>query len=364
MTSCFLSLRSLLAVLGALILCGCAGNQASNPFAAASPLASSVVKQWEKELASVDLRDYRQEAERNSLIYRLIFISDYRFSLYEADVMRGKARRDTFIDMSMFGLNTAATLITPGNATQILSAIAGGLSFSRNTIEKNFYMNHTAPVLVARMRVLRKEKLNEIVANLRRSPKVYPVELAIIDVLEYYNRGSMLGALQSVSNETSVQELRAAGGEVKLPPAAPPVRLQILKTAPAVLETRPEALDTTPRNSEISAGRRALGSQVIKLRKAGDSARAVEILAAAGVTASSDGAIRELADAVDSISTRSSLEKWESAFAATPKGLPKTAPPVIAEPLSPLLPDTGKSAPTTPIPKQGPAKIPNKIDPL
>ena len=374
MISSYPAFRPLLVLLATLLLSGCVGmndiNHAANPFAPASPLASTVVTQWERELANIDLRDYRQEPERSALVYRLIFLSDYRFNRYEADLMLGKAKRDTFIDMSMFGLNTAAALITPGDATQILSAIAGGLSFSRNTIEKNFYMNHTQTVLIARMRVLRKEKLNDIAANLRQSPRVYPVELAIVDVLDYYNRGSMLGALQSISSETSTQEIRAAGGEVKRPPAAPPVRLLFQKTAPAVIDRPIEELSTMALPSEIATGRRALGSQVMRLRRAGDSARAVEILAAAGVTAAPDTAIRQLGDAVDSISTRSSLAKWERAFATAPAtpmpsgGPIKTAPPIIPDVPPPLIPELGKPAPTTPLPKQKPANVPNKIDQL
>ena len=359
-----LAIRLLAAVAAVAVLGGCATQQAANPFAAASPLAKSVVTQWEKELATVDLREYREEPERSALVYRLIFISDYRFSRYEADLMLGKATRDSFIDMSMFGLNSAATLLPAGGATQILSALAGGLSFSRNTIEKNFYMNHAAPVLIARMRVLRKEKLNEIASNLRQSPTRYPIELAIVDVLDYYTRGTMLGALQSISNETSVQEVRAAGGEVKRPPAAPSVRLLYPKTAPAVLDFRPETLDTAPLSSEISRGRKGLGREVIGLRKAGDGARAAEILAAGGVSSAPENAVRKLADEVDSISSRSSLEKWEGAFSSVPPRMPKTAPPVVSEPLPLLVPEKPKPTSATPLPKQPPVSIPGKLDPL
>ena len=325
----------LAALLAVPLLTGCA-NQASNPFAPASPLAGSVVAKWEQELAAVDLRDYRREPERSALVYRLLFISDYHFSRYEAKMMLGKAAGDTFIDMSMFGLNSAAALLTPGDATQVLSAISGGLSFSRNTIEKNFHMNQTTPVLIARMRALRKEKLNEIAANLRQSPRVYPIELAIIDVLDYYNRGTMLGALQSVSNETAAQEIRAAGGEVKRGRAAPSVRLLYAKTAPPVVESEIESLETTPQNAEFRSRRRALGSKVIALRKQADATSAVQILSAGGVTAAPDEAIRKLGDEVDSIGTRSELEKWESAFGAAAAELPKTPAAVIPDKIEPL----------------------------
>lgn len=217
-------------VAAVLLVASCAGinqaNHVANPFAPASPLAT-VVAQWERDLPLTDVTRIATKTERNDLVYKLIFLSDYRFNRYEADLMLGKAARDTFIDLSMFGLNAATALITSGASSQILAAIASGLGFSRNTVEKNFYMNHTAPALMARMRALRKEKLNEIVLNLSKGIDECPACLAIIDVLDYYNRGTMLGALQSISEETAVREISAAGGKVIPPPKAPAVSVQI-----------------------------------------------------------------------------------------------------------------------------------------
>jgi hypothetical protein len=225
----------------ALFCASCAGinqaNHVANPFAPSSPLAASVVARWEKELSVTDITTIETKKARNDLVYRLIFLSDYRFNRYEADLMLGKAARDSFIDLSMFGLNAATSLITPGASSQILAAIAGGLGFSRSTVEKNFYMNHAAPVLMAKMHALRKEKLNEIVLNLGREIDEYPASLAIIDVLDYYNRGTMLGALQAISNDTAIQEIKAAGGSVTPAPKAPAVSVQI-KEGTVAGETR------------------------------------------------------------------------------------------------------------------------------
>ncbi len=257
----------------AALLAGCAGinqtNRHGNPIAPPSPHATNVVAKWEKELTETDVTTIETRKERNDLVYRLIFLCDYRFNRYEADLMLGKATRDSFIDMSMFGLNAASTLITPGAQTKLLAAVAGGLGFSRATVEKNFYLNHAAPVLMAKMRALRTEKLNEIVKNLSRGIDSYPASLAIIDVLDYYNRGTMLGALQAISNDTATQTIKARGGRVVQPEAAPPVSFQIdagtisepvhrgaprsrsarkgpVKTAPPVIEGPVEPLDSKP----------------------------------------------------------------------------------------------------------------------
>ena len=262
----------------AVLLPGCAGinqtNRLGNPFAPPSPLAASVVAKWEKELANTDVTAIETRKDRNDLVYRLIFLSDYRFNRYESDLMLGKATRDSFIDMSMFGLNAASTLITPGSATKMLAAVAGGLGFSRATVEKNFYLNHAAPVLMGKMRALRTEKLNEIVKNLSRGIDDYPASLAIIDVLDYYNRGTMIGALQAISNDTAVQTIKAEGGRVVESEKAPPVSFQIdagtisepvhrsaprsraarkgpMKTAPPIIDEPIEPLNPKPASHTI-----------------------------------------------------------------------------------------------------------------
>lgn len=223
--------RALFLSLAAALFASCAGinqtNRLGNPFAPPSPLAAKVVAKWEQELALTDVTAIATRKDRNDLVYRLIFLCDYRFNRYEADLMLGKATRDSFIDMSMFGLTTASSLMTQGASTKMLSAIAGGLGFSRATVEKNFYVNHAAPVLMAKMRALRAEKLNEIVQNLSRGIGTYPASLAIIDVLDYYNRGTMLGALQAISNDTAVQVIKAEGGTAVAARKAPPVSVQI-----------------------------------------------------------------------------------------------------------------------------------------
>jgi hypothetical protein len=179
-----------------------------NPLAPASPLASTVVLQWEKDFSQPNFLQpgdqWHTRPCRDQLIYRLILMCDYRFSRYEADLVLGKATRDTFVDLAVLGLTSAAALTTPGQATQILAAISGGLIASRATIEKNFYQNQAQPVLLRKMKVLRQQKLVSITLRMQKyDVDVYPVARALIDILDYYNRGTMLGALQAIAEDTS-----------------------------------------------------------------------------------------------------------------------------------------------------------------
>ena len=197
--------------------------QKFNPLAPTSPLAVSVVTQWEKDFAQPGFLDssnglWHTRLGRDQLVYRLILMCDYRFFRYEADLVSGKATRDTFIDLAVLGLSAASTFMAPGQATRVLSAISGGLVGSRATIEKNFYQNQAQPVLLRKMKVLRQRKLFAISHRLRKyGVDVYPTERALIDVLDYYNRGTMLAAIQELSNDTAAQEIELQGGKVEKP---------------------------------------------------------------------------------------------------------------------------------------------------
>jgi hypothetical protein len=153
--------------------------------------------------------------------------------------------------------------------------------------------------------------------------------------------------------KTIVPDVRGTGDETNQPPADPPARQQIYKTAPDVLDQKADSLDTTPQTAKFSARRAALGSIVVVFRKQGNAAKAVQVLAAGSVTAQQDDAIRKLGDIVDSISTQAELAKWESAFGVTSPRPGKKKAPVLIE-----------KQPPPPIPKLKPAEIPNKIDPL
>ena len=166
------------------------------------------------------------------------------------------------------------------------------------------------------MRALRTEKKNEIVKNLSRGIDSYPASLAIIDVLDYYNRGTMLGALQAISNDTATQAIRAEGGRVTEPEKAPPVSAQI-KAGTIAAQTE---------NREPGGTRMSV---VARKKRPAKVAPPV------------------IAEPVESV----------EANPATGTPIPKTAPPVIDGPIESI---TGKPSPQTPIPKTAPPVIKEK----
>jgi hypothetical protein len=297
--------------------------QRFNPVAPDSPLAASVVAQWEKDFSQPGFLtpgDYWHTRKgRNELVYRLIFMTDYRFSRYEADLIAGRAAGDTIVDIATLGLTSAAALTPQAQTARILAAISGGLIGSRAALQRNFFQNQTAAVLLDRMRALRKERFNQIVANLQLPYEQYPVELAIVEVFDYYNRGTMLGALQDISNNTALKQITAEGGRVSLPPAAAPVSREIRLSLPQAVPTTSGHLNTTPLPPEVRRRRKALGDEVASLEKSHDGSTASKILENFGISPAPQGeaAIAKLRELVAATQSKKDLIPLEHAFAIT-----------------------------------------------
>ena len=317
-----------------------------NPYAPQSPLSDSVAKSWTLELQQefadpnfFKTMDSNADAvKRNTLAYQMIGLCDYRFAHYEYDLVLGKAKRDTFTDLSMFGLNSAASLMTPGSATQIISAIAAGLGFSRSNIEKNFFQNQATPALLDRMEVLRKAKYNEIVPKLGLPYSQYPAAALLKDMNDYFNAGTMIGALRDVKQNTAIKDIETEGGTVTLPPvvkkqAAPPV----VKITPPVIEKKVIEIRTAKLTPDVRARRKVLGDRVVVL--AGDKdgeAKATEVLKKLNITPTQGEAVVTLREKISDVQTSDDLKPLETAFGITPPIVPKTKPPVLTEPVEGL----------------------------
>jgi hypothetical protein len=220
--------------------------QKFDPLVPPSPLAAQTVAQWETEFAKPGfLNDSRwhTRAGRDQLVYQLILMADYRFNRYQADLVAGKATRDTFVDLAVLGLNAAGVFLNPGQATRVLAAISGGLISSRAAVERNFYQNQAQSVLLRRMKVLRAQKLYSISHHLLKDGvDRYPIERALIDLLDYYNRGTMLGALDAIAQDTAAQEIEVQGGQVTRAPRVEPAPGTSLPLPTTLLPPTPEPL--------------------------------------------------------------------------------------------------------------------------
>ena len=148
-----------------------------------------------------DTKKNNLKCKRNAILSGIILLMDIRYSQYERAFYNASATVGTAFDITVLGVTAAGTVAGGATTKSILSAIAAGLTGSKLSLEKNFLYEKASPVLIAKMRKLREEKLKIIDANMTKCIQEYPLERGLIDVLDYFYTGTVIGALQAVSEE-------------------------------------------------------------------------------------------------------------------------------------------------------------------
>ena len=219
---------------------------------------------------------------RNAIIGNLVILLNIRYSQYERAFYNVDASLGTAFDITTLAVTATGAVAGGSETKSILSAVAAGLTGSKLSLEKNFLYEKTSPVLIAQMRQLRKEKLKVIMANMNReivgssekttnegvdkptdkvvktatdesadkatdnvvktatnesekkaTDKVvktatdegvinaadgYSLEQGLIDVQDYFSRGTIIGALQAMSDQIvkpAALDMKASIQEIK-----------------------------------------------------------------------------------------------------------------------------------------------------
>lgn len=136
--------------------------------------------------------------ERNQILNDLIFLTDVNYYNFQSELYQGRALFDTTTDLAIIGLGAAGALIGSSVTQAILAAISAGIAGGRVSINKNYFHEASTQALIAKMDSSRKTKLDLIRKALTLDTTDYPLAQGLGDVAEYYNAGTIIGALQNI----------------------------------------------------------------------------------------------------------------------------------------------------------------------
>lgn len=172
------------------------------------------------------------EAARNEFITARLTLINMQYTKFIHQFAVSKSQIDTGFDMLTTGLGLA-TAVVGGEATKAaLGAASAGVGATRTSIDKNFFFEKTVPVLVTAMNAQRKVALIPILQGMQQDIRTYPISQAASDLLEYYNAGTFIGALQAVQKDAGVKEEKADN------------KIEIVRTASAAIAlASQEAID-------------------------------------------------------------------------------------------------------------------------
>mgnify|MGYP001564340945 CR=1 FL=1 len=171
-----------------------------------------------KESIIDDYNNKKGEAEkktfRDEVVLGRIRTIDLYYDIFRQALTKENIGLNVGSDLTVIGLNAAGTIIPAASTKAILAAVSGGIVGAKGTISKDVFYDKTIPSLLSMMDALRKEKLVIVQKGLELPTDKYPLFKALIDVNDYFNAGSIPGAIMGIT-ATSGDTIKKSDAELK-----------------------------------------------------------------------------------------------------------------------------------------------------
>ena len=131
-----------------------------------------------------------QKRIRNQLIEQRMAVVDVHFRNFVTGLAKDNASVDFGVSVVGVGVGAAGSLVSE-TASQILSAVSGGLEGTQAAYNKSALFDKTLPALVAQMRASRKAIASQIFQRWNLDIQKYPLWVARRDLEAYQFAGSL-----------------------------------------------------------------------------------------------------------------------------------------------------------------------------
>ena len=145
---------------------------------------------------------------RNALLNDFIFLIDSNYTFYEKHLYNKKAYSDFAADVSSATLSTVSGIVTGGGAQgakSILSFVAGGITSTKASVDKDILQSQNLLAVAAKMRAQRAAQLLVLQAGMYEKESTtptsidkYSVNQGLVDLAAYYQAGTFVSALQAI----------------------------------------------------------------------------------------------------------------------------------------------------------------------
>jgi hypothetical protein len=207
----FRTCKSLMSVfLIALLLSGCAAlsgfpERATDPIQDLDQLKSYI----DAKAITTCLNDKPPTVDcRNKVITARMHATDIRFSEFEESLFKRTREAGFGATLVTLGLTSGAAG-AGGITSQVLSGIAAFIIGAREAFQKEVLAERTVVAIHTAMRANRARVALRLRTGLTQSIDQYPLALGLSDLNDYYNAGTVLGALIGITETVGVEARRA-----------------------------------------------------------------------------------------------------------------------------------------------------------
>lgn len=136
---------------------------------------------------------------RDEIVNGRLLAMDLQFSIFQRQVTQNVAATNVAADWAVLALGGAGTIVTGGQTKTVLAALTAFVTGARASIDKHVFYEKTIPVLLSKMVAQRRAVLVTIRTGLRENADDYPLNRALVDLEDYYNAGTIPGALSDIA---------------------------------------------------------------------------------------------------------------------------------------------------------------------
>jgi hypothetical protein len=185
-----------------------------SPFDLAADIAA-VEAQLESQ-ASIEAyyRGAETRERRDAFVAARMSLIDLSYARYVSGLNATRAVSDTTFDIGNVAIGVANTVVGGDQDRRVLSAITAILTGTRSSIEDAFFDGQTTDLLITQMNSARRQASVRILEGLQQDIADYPLTAALVDLNEYYQAGTVHGALMS-SLVSAAREQAAAEARIE-----------------------------------------------------------------------------------------------------------------------------------------------------
>jgi len=149
-----------------------------------------------------------QKRIRRGMMERRMAVIDAYFKEFQAELVKENVQSEFGIALLGVGIGAAGSLV-PETASQILSAVSGGLTGAQAAYGKAALYEKTISALLAQMQAGRKTVAAQIFQRWNLDLDQYPMWMTRMDLDAYYFAGTIPGAILGTAADAKVKETEA-----------------------------------------------------------------------------------------------------------------------------------------------------------
>jgi hypothetical protein len=147
----------------------------------------------------------RAKTVRNELIDTALSYIDKAYGDFKNDLTAGRDRINFVADLVELGTAAAVGITKGERPIQIIGIALTAFRGGRSSADANFFRNQSTPVLISKMNGERARIHAIILDNEKKEIDTYDIGMAVSDIVDYYNAGTLIEAFNKLNEDTAAQ---------------------------------------------------------------------------------------------------------------------------------------------------------------